>query len=256
MHRRWALAAIIGSIVLACGPGPSPSAAEPVDLTGDWQLASGTVDEAPFPVVEEAPITLSVEGREIGGRAACNHYGGELVVDGSGSRLEISSMTEMACEDPVMAAEAAYLAALPRARAAALDGDRLTLTGAGVELVFERLAPPPLAELVGTDWVLDSLVVGDAVSSVAGERATLRLDADGSFHGGTGCRTFSGRWVAASGVISPTDLAMDQTECEPALADQDSHVVSVLEGFRATVDGQTLTLTGQGGDGLIYRAGG
>jgi heat shock protein HslJ len=166
----------------------------------------------------------------------------------------MTSMTAMACEEPVMASEAAFVAALPRILDATLGGDRLTLLGPGVELAFDRLAPPPVAEMVGTDWVLESLVVGDVVSSVAGAPATLRLDAGGTFSGGTGCRTFQGRWIQASGGITPTDLAMDQTECAPALTAQDGHVIGVLEGFRASVDGQTLTLTGDRGQGLIYRA--
>jgi heat shock protein HslJ len=162
-------------------------------------------------------------------------------------------MTEMACAERVMAAETAFLEALPRVVDAARDGDRLMLTGPDVEFVFDRLAPVPLAQLVGTDWVLDSMVARDVVSSVAGDPATLRLDAGGAFSGSTGCRTFSGRWVTANGGISPTDLGMEG-ECPPELADQDGHVVGVLEGFRAAVDGQTLTLTGDGGEGLVYRA--
>jgi heat shock protein HslJ len=256
MARTLALVAIVAAQLVGCASTPPASGGGPVDLTGDWQLSSGTVDGAPFPVVDDWPITLSVEGRDIGGRAPCNHYGGKIVVDAQGSRLEMGAMTAMACEDPVMAAEAAFVAALPRIRGGTREGDRLTLLGPGVELVFDRLEPPPVADIVGTDWTLESLVTGDVVSSVAGAPAMLRLEDDGTFSGGTGCRTFTGRWVQAAGGITPTELAMDQTECPQDLAGQDSHVVSVLEGFRPTVDGQTLTLTGLGGDGLIYRAGG
>jgi heat shock protein HslJ len=256
MRRIWMLATVGFSIVVvACSAGtPAPSGAGPVDVTGDWQLASGTVDGDPFPIVLDAPITLTVDGTQIGGRSACNHYGGEIVVEGGRPKFSLMSMTEMACAEPVMAAEAAFVAVLPRVVGAARDGDRLTLTGPGVELVFDRLAPVPLADLVGTDWVLDSMVTGDVVSSVAGAPATLRLDAAGTFTGSTGCRTFSGRWVEANGGITPTDLGMDQTDCPPALAGQDGNVVGVLEGFRVSIDGQTLTLTGERGNGLIYRA--
>jgi heat shock protein HslJ len=251
-----ALAALVLTIALcACGTdSPASSGGGMVDATGDWQLTSGRVDGAAFPVVADSPITMTVEGMRIGGRSACNAYGGEIVVDGGRVRFEQMSMTEMACQEPVMAAEAAYLAALGRIVGAALDGDRLVLTGPGVELDFERLAPPPIAELVGTDWVLQSIVQGDVVSSIAGEPATLRLEPGGTFKGSTGCRTFSGRWVTANGGITPTEFGMDQTECPPDLAAQDSHVTSVIEGFRASIDGQTLTLTGDGGDGLIYTA--
>jgi heat shock protein HslJ len=256
--RSPSIALIIGVIVAGCSVGsaspPAPSAGGMVDATGDWQLASGVVDGAPFPIVADAPITFAVTGTQVGGRSACNHYGGEIVFENGQVKLRSTGMTQMACPDPIMAAEAAFHAALARITGATRDGDRLVLSGPGVELTFDRLPPVPVAEMVGTDWVLESLVLGDAVSSVAGERATLRLDAGGTFKGSTGCRTFSGKWVLANGGVTPTDLGMDQTECPAALADQDSQVVGVLEGFRAAVDGQQLTLTGERGQGLIYRA--
>jgi hypothetical protein len=43
-------------------------------------------------------------------------------------------------------------------------------------------------------------------------------------------------------------------ECPEDLAQQDSHVVTVLgDGFRAVVDDRTLTLTSLGEQGLVYR---
>lgn len=258
MQRLGMLTAVVLTAVLgACDTSsPDPGGAGPVDVTGDWQLTSGTIDGVVLALVDDSPITLTIKGTEIRGRAACNHYGGEVVVEEGRPRFSVTSMTAMACADPVMAAEAAFTAALPQVVDAARDGDRLMLTGPGVELTFDRLAPVPLAQLVGTDWVLDSMVAGEVVSSVGGDPATLRLDADGRFKGSTGCRTFAGRWVEANGGITPTDLGMDQSECPPDLAGQDSHVVGVLGGFRVAIDGRTLTLTGEGGDGLIYRAAG
>ena len=124
-------------IVTACASAATPSAGGPVDLTGSWQLASGTVDGAAFPLVADAPITLTVQGTSISGRAACNQYGGELSVVDGGPRLSMTHMTEMACEEPAMAAEAAFSAALSRITEAGRDGGRLTLTGPGVDLIFE-----------------------------------------------------------------------------------------------------------------------
>jgi len=247
-----ALAFLIG--VAGCSAStPAPSAGGGVDATGDWQLTSGVMDGAPFPVVPDAPITLTVTGTQIGGRSACNHYGGEIVVENGNVRLRVSSMTEMACLEPAMAAEAAFHAAIGRIAGATRAGDRLILSGPDVELTFDRMAAVPIAELVGTDWVLESLISGDVVSSVAGEAATLRLEPGGTFAGSTGCRRFRGRWVTANGGIAPTDFGMEGTECPASLADQDGHIAAVLGGFRASVDGRMLTLTGDGGDGLVYR---
>jgi hypothetical protein len=44
-------------------------------------------------------------------------------------------------------------------------------------------------------------------------------------------------------------------ECPPDLQAQDDQVISVLgDGFRASVEGQVLSLTSSGGLGLVYRA--
>ena len=56
-----------------------------------------------------------------------------------------------------------------------------------------------------------------------------------------------------------TELAADDAAtagvCPPAAVGQGRVVLQVLgDGFRAEVDGDRLTLTSRGGDGLVYRA--
>jgi heat shock protein HslJ len=224
-----------------------------VDATGDWRLVSGTNAGVDVPIVAGSDITMTVAGSEISGRSACNQYGGQVIVENGQVTFGPLFMTEMACPEPVMASEAAYHAALAEVRAATRDGDRLTLSGDGVELVYERIAPVPAAEIVDTDWILDSLITADAVSSVMGVPAALHLASDGTVTGSTGCRSFSGRYTLANGEVAFTEFAMGQPECTTDLAAQDEHVVAVLgDGFRAEVDGQHLTLTGDGGLGLGY----
>jgi heat shock protein HslJ len=150
---------VIAIVVAACGAdtgaSPSPSAPGAVDADGEWRLVRGTSDGVAIPMVPDVDITMTIDGSQISGRSACNQYGGEIVV--ADGRVQFGSMfmTEMACDEPIMASEAAYHAALGKVRAASLDGDTLTLSGPGVELVYERLAPPPTAALVGTVWVLE-----------------------------------------------------------------------------------------------------
>lgn len=252
---------VTGLLLAACGgtgSSPTPSGGSgTVDAAGDWRLVEGADGGVAVPLVAGHDITMSVVGSQISGRSACNHYGGEIVVEDGQIMFGAMSMTEMACEEPVMASESAFHAALAKVRAASRDGDRLTLIGQGVTLVFAWVEPPPTAEIVGTTWILDSLIAGEAVSSVMGDRATLVLAAGGTLSGGTGCRTFTGRWTEANGEILFTAFAMDQVECESALAAQDSHVVTVLgDGFRAAVEGRRLTLTGTGNVGLGYLASG
>jgi heat shock protein HslJ len=136
-----AFAAIV-VLVTACGgatvpsaPSVPPAALEPA---GEWLLTAGTVDGQQLNLVADAPVTLVVEGSNVSGRSACNQYFGQFaVVDGHVSLGGLGG-TEMACEEPIMTLEGAYLAGLAKIDAARLDGDALVLTGPGTELHFER----------------------------------------------------------------------------------------------------------------------
>lgn len=215
---------------------------------GDWLLVDG------IKLVDDFPITMSISDTTVGGRAACNSYGGTVVVDGSAISFDEFSWTEMGCEQPVMEAERDFLEALLAVTEFASDDHRLTLSGPEGNLVFEPVAPTPTAALIDTTWTLDTLIEGEAASSVAGEPATLLLAADGTFTASTGCRTLSGDWLDGGGVIIVPNMSAEG-ECSDDLWKQDSRVISVLEDeFRAEVQGDRLTLTSMGGDGLVYRA--
>lgn len=249
---RILILAVLISALAACGT--EPPLAQPIDLTGSWQLTSGSHGGDGLEPIPTHPVTLEFTADGVGGTAACNGYGGTF--DASTGALSIGelSITEMACfPDEVMALERAYIEALLAVNEATIEGTTLTLTGPDTTLEFEELAPVPTADLLGTVWVLDGLISGDAVSSVAGDAATLELFSDGSLLGSTGCRTLTGTYVESAGSIETTTLAADG-ECPDDLSGQDSHVISVLEGpFQAEVDGHSLTLTRSDGDGLTYR---
>jgi len=258
LHRSVS-SAFIGMLTVACGATGSASEAPashgPVE--GSWVLAAGTLDGADMPIVDDHRITLTIEGAQIGGTAACNSYGGRVVAGAGGMRIEQLSQTEMACDEPAMAAEATYLSALTRVRQLVREGAELIGRGDSVELRFHALQPPPTAELLDTAWVLDTLIVGDVAAAPIGEPATLELRSDGTFSGSTGCRSFSGEWMEAGDQIQAPSWGMDQAECPADVSGQDDHVVSVIgDGFIPSIEGDLLTLMDPGGVGLVYRAGG
>jgi len=225
-------------------------------VVGDWVLTGGSIDGVDAPVLDDHRITLTITGSRIGGTAACNSYGGELAMGADGLRLENLAQTEMACEEPAMAAEAAYLGALARVREILRDGEELVARGDGVDLHFAAVPPPPTSELVDTVWVLDTVLVGDVASAPVGEPATLELHEDGTFTGSTGCRAFSGEWTEQGDQIQAPSWGMKETVCPAQLSAQDDHVVSVIgDGFIPTIDGDLLTLMDPGGIGLVYRVG-
>jgi heat shock protein HslJ len=259
-----ATAAILFVLLLAAcarfAPGaggsasPTPGGGRP-DVIGAWVMTTGTADGEPISVPDNYRVTLTfTDDDEVGGQA-CNHYGGtyDLRDDGTIS-FSAMSMTEMACEEPMMTVEAAYHAALAAVTRAERSGDVLTLSGDGAELVFELLPPVPDAALQNTRWSLESLISGDAVSSVI-DGGWLKLNADGTLGGSTGCRDFDGSYVVTGDTVAITDLSTTDQACEADLEAQDRHVIEVIEGgFMVAIDGDRLTLTLVDGNGLDYRA--
>jgi heat shock protein HslJ len=255
---RPVIAALAALLVVAACNGTSASttpSVPPVDPVGSWLLVKATAGGQPLVLRDNAQVTFNVDGSQVSGRSACNQYFGEFtVVDGKVTLGGLGG-TEMACEEPIMALEAAYLAGLAAADTARMDADQLVLTGPGTELRFDRLEPPPTGEMIGTQWLLESTVQADAVSSTVGEQATLTLHDDGTLEGSTGCRTLTGRYTIDGAEILATELRADG-ECPDDVFAQDSHVIEVLgDGFQAVVDGQKLHVTSPGGVwGLVYRA--
>ena len=254
---RAALLLSFGIVLVACGGGAvaSPSTA-PADLSGAWSLDAGTGPDGDLDILEDHPITLTIEGSEMSGTAACNSYGAriERPITGGVTIGEVG-MTAMACDAAVMVSEAQYVDALSRVEEIVPEGERLVLRGDDVTLEFVRLPPIPTAELVGTTWLIETVVVGDIAAAPVGDPATLLLTDDGRMEGSTGCRSFTGTWVEAGNQIQATRLAMGDEECAAEFAEQDSHVVSVIgDGFQPSVEGDLLTLMDPGGVGLVYRA--
>jgi heat shock protein HslJ len=207
-------------------------------------------------------MACSVTVRAVMPRSVCCAFGSPVMVAATSVTIVLMAADPAplaptpTVPEPAMAAEAAYLAALGRVREIVRDGEELVARGDGVELRFATLPPPPTADLVGTSWVLDTVLVGDVAASPIGEPALLELNADGTFSGSTGCRSFSGGWTEQGDQIVAPSWGLDEETCPAELSAQDDHIVSVIgDGFIPTIDGDLLTLMDPGGVGLVYRAG-
>lgn len=224
------------------------------ELIGDWELLRGTVEGDAFPIVDGHRITMNFsDDGTVGGVAACNSYGGTYVADDEDLIIgrDLAS-TAMGCEPRVMDSEAAFLAVLRLPLTYTVNGDELTIVHSDGELVFGRVQPVRAADLLDTPWRLETLIRGETASSVRGE-ATLRLGSDGGVSGSTGCRTFDGEHVIDADTVMFTAFRMSG-ECPAELADQDGLIVNVLgDGFTTAIDGDRLTLTSRGEEGLVYR---
>lgn len=252
---RQLVAAIVHVVACtACSAAGSASpGTDPAGLLGSWVLQEGSGPSGEIPIVDGFRITLEIQGAEVGGTSACNHYFGRIAVTGNALRMDQLGGTEMACEPEVMASEAAYWAALGAVTRWARNGDTLRLSGPDAMLTYGLLQPVPEAAMVDMVWVLDTLISGDVASSVEA-RATLELRSDGTLAASTGCRDLIGRYVLNGDQVVVTDLAAEG-ECPAELTGQDDHVVSVLEGeFTVEVVGNRMTLGASGNLGLSYTA--
>jgi len=220
------------------------------DPDGEWVLESGTIDGETFPLVPDWRITMVLANGTIGGTAACNGYGGTFTFDGATMTVGDLAATEIGCEQPVMESEQAFFQAIQEPMTLELAGDRLTATRDGVDLRFVAVTPAPTAELVGPSWKLQTVLDGEVAIQALGE-PTLQLNEDGTFTGSTGCREVSGSYQIFGDELQFPQMSADG-ECSADLADQDSFVISVLEGSRIEIDGNQLSLFSSGGEGLQY----
>ena len=131
MYRSLVLIALF-TLGIAC----SSASPDDIDITGNWQLVSGSLDGQAIPSIDGNPVTFNVTGTQVGGTSGCNSYGGEMVLDGTSISIGDLTSTLMMCTPDVMEVEIPYTAALPVVETVALDGGQLVLTGPGVELRF------------------------------------------------------------------------------------------------------------------------
>jgi heat shock protein HslJ len=135
--RRIVALALAPLLLAACEPvgggGVTSGGAVPL---GDYQLLRmGGQD------VEAAHVTLLLEDGRISGGGFCNRYTGAQSAELPALAIGPLGSTMMACIGDRMAQDGIYLQALEAANAAGFAGGRLTISGAGPDLVYEPHVP-------------------------------------------------------------------------------------------------------------------
>jgi heat shock protein HslJ len=248
----------------ACSPGGavSPTPVPPTSGAGGAPATSADLDGRTFlstgatghDLVAGSTVRLTFEGVRLGASAGCNQMGGEYSLTDGVLAVGPMMMTEMACDEPLMAQDQWLSGFLPGA-AATLDGDTLTLARDGVTLTLldEEVADPDRS-LEGTRWVVDGIVTGDAVSSTpAGAVASLAFDA-GTVTVETGCNGGSGSYTLGEGTVSFGAIGVTERACAEDVMALEAAVLQVLSGEATyAIDGGALTLM-NGANGLLLRA--
>ena len=150
MRHRLLPGVILAVLVTACGNAAPTnpfieSDGDAVDPAGAWVLVRAE------PVIEipaDSRVTMEVTSDDgtwqVGGTTTCTSSGGTVTTDGSAWRAQGYGATAMACDEPRMTAERAYLDALEAVDTWARPSpDELVLTGPGIELRFTALPTAP-----------------------------------------------------------------------------------------------------------------
>lgn len=251
----------LAAVVLAgCGGGGSSAATEVEDVT--WVLTEGESRAGPLDgSAARATLLIEAGADEAGGVSFCNHWFGSVAVDGDQIDLANLGGTEMGCEPPLMDLEAGYLDALEGVDTFTVEDGRLTLEGPNERLVFEPEPEAPTAELLGTTWILESVIQGqgpDGSVASAMDPAQLTLG-DGTLTLTSSCLDIEARWVEQGSEFRVTDSAFDYADPEAACFHDDPEqqaIASVVDSaFTAEVEGEVLTLHATRGEtSLQFRA--
>lgn len=248
LELRTAEGALAVSFVAAAPvAAPAQEPAEPeLGLEGaTWQLISfvdgeGTMAQA------DVEATITFEDGQVGGNAGCNRFFASYTLEGDQLTISQAGSTMMACPEPAMSQEQAFLANLGQVASYAISGAELTLFDAAGEalLVFE---PQVVTSLIGTLWQATAVNNGrgGVVSLVIGSEITATFDEDGTLFGSSGCNNYSGSFTVDGDQMSIMPLASTMMMCpEPeGVMEQEAAFAAALETVATyTIDGDRLEL--------------
>jgi heat shock protein HslJ len=208
-------------------------------------------------LVPGTKLRLNFSATDIGASAGCNHMGGTYRIDGGRLIVDNLATTDMGCDADLMTQDQWLSELLGAGPTVSLVVNDLVLEAGSVRITFvDREVAEPDAKLVGPTWTVESIITGDAVSSVPAEPvATLVFKEDGTLEVNAGCNHGSGTWTAVPGGIEVGPLMLTKMACQKDGADLESAVLGVLEAgtIGAQIDSTLMTLTA-GDRGLMLRA--
>jgi heat shock protein HslJ len=241
----------------ACGSGSgapgAPGTLGPSAQSLDGRTFLSTTVEGRT-LVQGSTLRIAFSNGQVSANAGCNSMSGPYRIDGARLVVDELATTEMGCEPPLMDQDR-WVADLLDGATVALDGDTLTLTNGVIHVVLlDREVADPDRPLLGTRWVVDGLISGDAVSSSpAGATAALTFS-EGRLDLEAGCNTGGGTVRVTETTLEFGPIGLTKMACAPEVMALEQAVATVLTGTVGyTIEAATLTLDA-GGIGLMLRA--
>lgn len=198
-------------------------------LTDQVWIGTSLEGEAVLP-----DTTITAEFKEDGtlsGSNSCNRYNTTYSVDGEYLTINQPIMsTLMACPDPVMAQEQAFMTALGAVAKFEIKGEELTLFSDAGEALLTYIAGSN--ELAGTSWEVISFNNGNeaVVSVIIGTQITADFGKDGQLTGNSGCNSYFASYETDGDQINIGPAGMTEMACmEPeGVMEQEQQYLAAL----------------------------
>ncbi len=186
------------------------------------------------PALADTPVTADFGSDSIlSGTSGCNSYSTTFGTDGNKMIVDpIIAATMMACPDPIMQQEMAYLTALQAAATYQMSGDSLALMDAGGAELMTFTAKTPV-ELVGSSWQVTNYNNGNngVTTLIIGTEMTATFGEDGQVTGSAGCNNYFAGYETDGNSISigmPGATMMMCAEPE-GIAEQEMQYLAALQ---------------------------
>ncbi len=258
--------AVLGVVLLSCGDrggaDPGPGSGSNLDVT---YVVTGVTDGgAPRALFKGSEIRLRfTPDQRLGITAGCNSMGGTYALEGTRLTVSDLSMTEMGCAAPLMEQDTWVAGLFGRDVQLMTGPDASLISGDVVLALTDREVASPDRALVGTTWLLDSMIKGTgpdgAVSSVPQSlEYTVRISGDKSYRAQMGCAGSSGGHVViGAGTIEWNVSVGGSAECaESQLSEQTTgrFMEEIISGATTyEIDEDRLTVT-NGDRAVSFRA--
>jgi heat shock protein HslJ len=242
------LTALLLAVTLtACGDSSGSGSLTDTDWTLETLGGAEALDDA------QATMHLA-DNDELSGSASCNRYVGTWETgDDDALTLSPGGMTMMACPEPIMSQEQAFMAAMTNTASFSRDGDELTLRNeAGDDLaVLQELET---ADLVGTDWVATFYNNGAqaVVNVLQGTTITAVFNDEGSVSGNSGCNTYGADYEVDGDSITIGQPISTLIACDQPIMDQEfAYLQALVQATTFELGEDTLTLHAADGALLV-----
>ena len=233
----------------------SPNASTPAALAFEgptWQLAAPGTQGADLAGTDKPPVTARFSAGQVSGFSGCNRYMGTFTLDRDSVVIGPLAGTMMACPEPQMAVEKAFLGVLTGTLRYAISGDRLTLTPvSGVPLVFQA---EPAPSLLGVNWSVTGFNNGRhaVVSPLPGTTLSMTFD-QGQVHGSSGCNTYRAAYTSDGDRLAIGPVVSTRKACSAeGVMQQEREFLAALESVKVwTISGGMLDVHRADGERVL-----